>query len=116
MDFDAIARHIAETIEQSGNAKAIFGEPVQLKTQTVVPVAAITATVGGGGGRTGIGGGGGGGFNLQVTPVGYLHEKDGVVVFTAIELPKALVQGHPPATPVPDSPGLASRLARHLRF
>ena len=114
--MEAIARHIAETIEQSGNAKAVFGEPVQLKTQTVVPVATISASVGGGGGNTGIGGGGGGGFNLRVTPVGYLHEKDGVVIFTAIDLPEALLQTHPPTTSVPDSPRLVSRLARRLRF
>jgi len=88
MDVEAIAKHIAETIERSGNAKAVFGEPVKLATQTIVPVAAISSHVGGGGGRTGFGGGGGGGFQLRVIPIGYIHEKDGAVVFSGIEVPE----------------------------
>jgi hypothetical protein len=42
-DVEAIAEHIAETSERSGNAKAVFGEPVKLATQTIVPVAAMLA-------------------------------------------------------------------------
>jgi uncharacterized spore protein YtfJ len=91
MDFEAIAKHIAETIEHSGTAKAVFGEPVKLATQTIIPVAAIAANVGGGGGRAGIGGGGGGGFHLRVIPVGYIHEKDGAVVFTTIDVQEQLL-------------------------
>lgn len=90
MDVEAIAKHIAETIERSGNAKAVFGEPVKLATQTIVPVAAISSHVGGGGGRAGFGGGGGGDFYLRVVPVGYIHEKDGAVVFSAIDVPEPL--------------------------
>jgi uncharacterized spore protein YtfJ len=88
MDLESIAKHIAETIERSGNAKAVFGEPVKLATQTIVPVVAISAHVGGGGGRSGIGGGGGGGFHLRVVPVGYIHEKEGAVVFSPIDVPE----------------------------
>ena len=91
MDFEAIARQIADTIEHTGNAKAVFGEPIKLSTQTIVPVAAITSNVGGGGGRSGIGGGGGGGFQLRVVPIGYIHERDGAVVFSAIDVPAHLV-------------------------
>src|SRR5215831_14433750 len=88
MDFEGIARHIAETIEHSGTAKAVFGEPVKLATQTVVPVAAIFCHVGAGGGRSGIGGGGGGGFHLRVVPIGYIHEKEGTAVFSPIDVPE----------------------------
>lgn len=91
MDFEAIARHIAQTIEHSGNAKAVFGEPVKLQTQTIVPVAAVVAAVGGGGGQASILGGGGGGFTIRVIPVGYIHEKDGAVMFSAIEVPDELL-------------------------
>jgi uncharacterized spore protein YtfJ len=95
MDVEAIAKHIAETIERSGNAKAVFGEPVKLATQTIVPVAAISSHVGGGGGRSGFGGGGGGGFYLQVVPIGYIHEKDGAVVFTQIDVPECALDPLP---------------------
>lgn len=88
MDFESIAKHIAETIERSGNAKAVFGEPIKLTTQTLVPVAVISSHVGAGGGRTGLGGGGGGGFHLHVVPIGYIHEKDGAVVFSKIDVPE----------------------------
>lgn len=88
MDLGAIAKHIAETIERSGNAKAVFGEPVKLATQTIVPVAAVSCHVGAGGGRSGIGSGGGGGFHLRVVPVGYIHERDGAVVFSSIDVPE----------------------------
>jgi uncharacterized spore protein YtfJ len=97
MDFQAIAKHIAETIEHSGSAKAVFGEPVKLATQTIVPVAAISSHVGGGGGRTGLGGGGGGGFHLRVVPIGYIHEKDGAVVFSAIDVPEHVLSPPPKA-------------------
>ena len=95
MDYEAIARQIAETIEHTGNAKAVFGEPVKLSTQTIVPVAAITSSVGGGGGHTGLGGGGGGGFQLRAVPIGYIHERDGNVVFSAIDVPEHVVSTLP---------------------
>jgi len=88
MDLEAIAKHIAETIGHSGDAKAVFGEPLKLATQVIVPVAAVSSHVGGGGGRSGIGSGGGGGFHLRVVPVGYIHERDGAVVFTPIDVPE----------------------------
>ncbi len=91
MDFEAIARHVAETIERSGSAKAVFGEPLKLQTQTIVPVAVVEARVGAGMGHAPVvGGGGGGGMNLRVLPIGYIHERDGAVVFSPIELPEDL--------------------------
>ena len=91
MDLEAIAKYIAETIEHSGTAKAVFGEPVKLASQSIVPVAAIAANVGGGGGRSGLGGGGGGGFHLRVVPIGYLHEKEGAVIFSPIDVPEGVL-------------------------
>jgi uncharacterized spore protein YtfJ len=108
MDLEAIAKHIAETIERSGSAKAVFGEPVKLATQSIVPVAAISANVGGGGGRAGIGGGGGGGFHLRVVPIGYIHEKEGAVVFTPIDVPESALAPHPK----PDEPVSGTVVAR----
>jgi len=115
MDFEAIARHVAQTIEHSGSAKAVFGEPLKLQTQIVIPVAAVGASLGGGGGHAPIGGGGGGGLNIQALPVGYLHEKDGAVVFSPIELPvEVLKHTARPETHAAQSPpsSLLGRLRR----
>ena len=114
MDFESIARHIAETIERSGNAKAVFGEPVKLTTQSVVPVAAISCQVGGGGGHAGIGGGGGGGFNLRVLPIGYIHEKDGAVVFSPIDVPDHVLFPPPSKPEERTSPAVVTRLMERL--
>ena len=117
MDFEAIARHIAETIERSGSAKAVFGEPIKLQTQTIVPVAAVAAAVGGGAGHAAtIAGGGGGGFNLKVVPLGYIHEQDGRVTFSAIELPDGILSLQP-SVPVarPVEPTLIGRVTNRLR-
>jgi uncharacterized spore protein YtfJ len=115
MDFEAIARQIADTIEHTGNAKAVFGEPIKLSTQTIVPVAAISSNVGGGGGRSGIGGGGGGGFQLRVVPIGYIHERDGAVVFSAIEVPGHLLSLQPKVEEHPHEPLLAQLFERLSR-
>lgn len=114
MDFESIARHIAETIERSGNAKAIFAEPVKLTTQTVVPVAAISCQVGGGGGHAGIGVGGGGGFNLRVLPIGYIHEKDGEVVFSSIDVPEQVLFPPPSKPEERTSPAVVARLMERI--
>jgi len=113
MDFEALAQRIGETIERTGNAKAVFGEPVKLATQSVVPVAAVVVQLGGGGGAARLLGGGGGGFNMRVTPIGYIHEKDGVVTFSAIDVPESALRAHP--EPAPDIASLVERLARRFR-
>jgi uncharacterized spore protein YtfJ len=116
LDFEAIARHIAQTIEHSGNAKAVYGEPVKLQTQTIVPVAAVVAAVGGGGGQASIvGAGGGGGFTIRVIPLGYIHEKDGAVMFSPIEVPDELLAPERAMLPsVPEDQPLMSRLAKRV--
>jgi len=118
MDLEAIARHIAEAIEHGGNARAVFGEPVKLATQTVVPVAVVSSQVGGGGGSAFLGGGGGGGFHLRVVPIGYIHEKDGAVVFSAIDVPEGAFLPAPhseEATGRPPTGPLVARIIGRLR-
>ena len=102
IDYESVARSIAETIARSGNAKAIFGEPIKLETCTIVPVVAVTLAVGGGGGHLFGGkrvkdaasteapfGGSGGGGELNIVPLGFISEKNGEAVFTPIESPVA---------------------------
>jgi len=116
MDIAALAAHISRTIEASGNAKAIYGEPIKLETHTVVPVAALVVTVGGGGGALSAIGGGGGGLTMKVAPVGYLHEKDGVVTFTPIDVPpQVLASPADAAHEKAPSPSLIEKLRERLR-
>jgi uncharacterized spore protein YtfJ len=97
MSFDEMVKVVGETIQKEANAKAVFGEPMKLDTHVLVPVASVVINVGGGGGATSAKkddpaarfvGGGGGGLTVVSTPLGFLHEKDGQVVFTAIPTAK----------------------------
>ena len=100
------AREIAGLLETEGNVKAVFGEPVKLESRVIIPVAAITVNLGGGigfGGTTGLlkkvqgvveaaaqalpgpfGAGGGGGLEIQVRPVGFIHEGPEGAIFSPI--------------------------------
>jgi uncharacterized spore protein YtfJ len=105
---EAIARELRQVLEKEANTAAIFGSPMKLETQTVIPVAMIE--IGGGGGAgfgqgvagdalsglfakairlvaRGGGGGGGGGVSVRVRPVGFLCEESGRVVFRPIAVP-----------------------------
>lgn len=100
-NMEAIVQDVVKTIEREGNVKAIFGDPVELDSHRIVPVARAHISVGGGGGFGGAleklaeaahklvpaGAGGGGGIDITIEPVGFVSEKDGAVVFTAIEVP-----------------------------
>jgi uncharacterized spore protein YtfJ len=78
---------IVEASQDTCRVQAIFGEPAKLATQTIVPVGAILTSFGGGGGGIPLVGGGGVGVQLRVLPLGFIHEQDGAVRFTPIELP-----------------------------
>ena len=82
-----------ETANKLGHVKAIFGDPIKLETQTIVPIGVVITSFGAGGGGLAFASGMGGGGDLRVLPIGYLHEHDGDVVFTAIEVPEALTHG-----------------------
>ncbi len=88
-DLQAVVKQAAEALEKTGNARAVFGDPVKLDTRTIVPVAAVLTNLGIGGGQaTILGIGGGGGLNLRVVPLGYVHETDEGIAFTRIEIPE----------------------------
>ncbi len=104
MNITEIIQQVAEKIGKTANVEACFGEPVTLDQQTIIPVASICMGGGGGGGfgqiqaeqpedveegeaeeqRAQVDTGGGGGFGMQVKPVGYIEEMDGVVRFRPI--------------------------------
>lgn len=62
----------------STSASDVFGEPVNLGSTTIVPVAVVKLS--------------GGGGSLKVVPVGFISEHEGVATFTPIELPESTMQ------------------------
>ncbi len=98
-DFAKAAAEIAHMFEREGNVTSVFGAPMKLDTKTVIPVAFVNVGSGGGGvlmpgvrrwfariRRALPRGVGGGGFGIHVRPIGYLHEEDGHIVFSRIEI------------------------------
>lgn len=93
--LEDIAHHVAETIQKEANVWAVFGEPQRLDNKTVIPVAKVSVSGGAGGGGASTKGkdqeqrfiplGGGGGLSIEVTPLGFICEKDDEVVFTSLE-------------------------------
>lgn len=92
--IEDIAHQVAETIQKEANVRAVFGEPQKLDEKTVIPVAKITVSGGAGGGGASAGGeqkrrfiplGGGGGLSIEVTPLGFICERGGDVVFNSLE-------------------------------
>lgn len=98
MTMEEVITRLAQTLEKEGNVKAVFAEPIKLEHHTVVPVATVAfgAGVGGARGIPGIPGkalealsklfGFGGLGGIDVRPVGFIHERKGEVVFTAIHV------------------------------
>lgn len=97
-----LLEQIGRTVGQRAQASAVFGEPVQRESVTVIPVArARFGFGGGGGGGTSDGGdegsGGGGGGGAAVTPVGFIEvQGDGARfkrISTAMDLVPAAAAG-----------------------
>lgn len=80
-------KRMMEVTASTCRVQAIFGEPTKLVTQTIIPVGAVSASYGGGSGGVPFVGGGGVGVTVQVIPLGFIHEEEGVVRFTAIAVP-----------------------------
>lgn len=104
MNIPELIQQVTDKIEKFAHVKVCFGEPTTLDQQTIIPVASVRLG-GGGGGCMGMGmqpaeenteeseveeqvdckgTGGGGGFGMQVKPVGYIEEVDGIVRFRPI--------------------------------
>jgi uncharacterized spore protein YtfJ len=86
-----LLERIGETVGQKAQVSTIFGEPVERKGVTVIPVAKARFGFGGGGGSGSRGGddgsGGGGGGGVAVSPVGYIEVHDQGAEFKRISSP-----------------------------
>jgi uncharacterized spore protein YtfJ len=76
--LDSILSHLGT----SANVNVVFGEPRQVGSKTIIPIAKVSSLFGGGGGsgekhdedeETSRGSGGGGGGSLKVIPVAVLE-------------------------------------------
>lgn len=100
MNLDNIIKSITDTLQKEANVNTVFGQPLELESRKAIPVARIQMSVsGGGGGGTGhegpdgdeaspkdeSGGGGGGKIDVQVIPIGFIHEGADGVAFTPID-------------------------------
>lgn len=84
-------RNVVDQLHESGNARTVFGDPVERDRLTVVPVAKIGYGFGGGFGRgdetddeSGGGSGGGIGGGLSARPVGVIEISDHDTRFVSI--------------------------------
>lgn len=119
----AAIHEIAETLQREANVRAVFGEPIDVGSQKIVPVAVISIGGGGGGGQghgppaSGEGGAAAMGLGVTVVPIGFIHEESGKVVYTAISgAREALGHGHAgPAAIGVEAASLGARVLGALR-
>ena len=90
-----LLERIGTAVGQRAQASAVFGEPVERESLTVIPVAKARFGFGGGGGagshegQEGSGGGGGGG--AVVTPIGFIEVRDDNAEFKRIATPTDVI-------------------------
>src|SRR5262245_14679135 len=92
---DELLERIGQTVGQRAQVSTVFGEPVQRKGLTVIPVAKARFGFGGGAGSGGRqdeeGSGGGGGGGAAITPIGFIEVRDGSAEFKRISTPTDLM-------------------------
>jgi uncharacterized spore protein YtfJ len=86
-----LLERIGESVGHRAQVSAVFGEPVERGSLTVIPVAKARFGFGGGGGFGTLkgeeGSGGGGGGAAAVTPIGYIKMGNGGATFKRISTP-----------------------------
>jgi len=90
MSLQEFVQSVADRLHASGNVKTVFGEPIEAKGRTIIPVAKVAYGFGSGSGgstksesengRTGQGIGGG----IAVRPAGVLEIRDDTTEFIPI--------------------------------
>lgn len=84
------SRLLERLVSQVGGharVQAVFGEPVERNSVTVIPVARVRWGVGGGGGSAPEGAGSGGGGGVAADPIGYIEITAGGASFRPIGRP-----------------------------
>jgi uncharacterized spore protein YtfJ len=102
MDVKDIIKEVTEKIQKNANVKAVFGEPYEKGTRTVIPVARVSVCGCGGGGskksnedeessEKSKGRGIGFGLRVKAIPVGYIEIDDDGAHFEEIIEQKRII-------------------------
>jgi uncharacterized spore protein YtfJ len=75
MAVGEVIKEVARQLAEEADVRAVFGDPLKLGQRTVIPVAIV---------RIRLTLGSGGLADLSATPVGFICEEDGEVVFKPI--------------------------------
>ncbi len=86
-----VLKQMAEDIKQFTRTETIFGEPIDIQGNTVIPICKVAIGYGGGGGEGegpkepgGKGAGAGGGAGLRIDPAALIVAKDGRISIVPI--------------------------------
>jgi uncharacterized spore protein YtfJ len=88
-----VLKQIAEDIKRFTKTETIFGEPIEIQGNTIIPICKVTIGYGGGGGEgenpvaskaAGKGTGGGGGAGVKIEPAALIVAKDGKITIVPI--------------------------------
>ena len=88
-----VLKQMAEDIKRFTKTETIFGEPIEVQGNTIIPICKVAIGYGGGGGEgegpaepkpTGKGAGAGGGAGLKIEPAALIVAKDGKISIVPI--------------------------------
>lgn len=87
-----VLKQMADDIKRFTRTDTIFGEPIEIQGNTVIPICKVAIGYGGGGGegegpggaKLGKGAGAGGGAGFKIDPVALIIAKDGKISITTI--------------------------------
>ena len=87
-----VLKQMAEDIKRFTRSETIFGEPIDIQGNTVIPICKVVIGYGGGGGegegpaekKFGKGAGAGGGAGLRIDPAALIVAKDGKISIVPI--------------------------------
>lgn len=88
-----VLKQMAEDIKRFAQTETIFGDPLEVQGNTIIPICKVTIGYGGGGGEGegpadaklgGKGTGGGGGAGLKIEPAALIVAKDGKISIVPI--------------------------------
>src|SRR5688572_17331429 len=83
-----VLKQVADDIKRFTKTETIFGDPIEIQGNTIIPVCRVAIGYGGGGGEgegpvsnkpTGRGAGGGGGAGLKIEPVALIVVREGKI-------------------------------------
>ena len=95
MSIEQYFQAFAEQLQSSAHVRTVYGEPVETKEKTVIPVSKVRYAFGGGPVKMGEDGGveaaAGGGGAVQAEPVGVFEVTEAGARFVPVERSKAAV-------------------------